>query len=60
MPYNLRQAHQVNDRAVATAYGLENLLDNEPVGLSALLNLYKKFFSIKEFSAHAANYFKSF
>ena len=43
MPYDLRQAHRENDRAVATAYGFENFLDDEFAGTVATLNLYKKF-----------------
>ena len=41
MPYELRQAHRANDRAVATTYGLENLLDDEPAIAVALLKLYQ-------------------
>ena len=43
MPYDLRQAHQTNDRAVAAAYGFENILDDEFAVTVAMLNLYKKF-----------------
>ena len=49
MPYELRRAHRANDRAVAAAYGLDNLLDDEPAIAVALLKLYdnlaKKFSS---------------
>ena len=44
MPYDLRQAHQVNDRAVATAYGFENILDDESAIAVAILNMYQKFY----------------
>ena len=44
MPYDLRQAHQVNDRAVATAYGFENFLDDESAIAVAILNMYQKFY----------------
>lgn len=40
MPYELRAAHKKNDRAVATAYGLENILDDESAVAVALLKLY--------------------
>ena len=40
MPYELRQAHRANDKAVAAAYGLENILDDEPAIAVALLRLY--------------------
>ena len=42
MPYDLRNAHRNNDRAVATAYGLENFLDDEPKITVELLKLYKR------------------
>ena len=42
MPYELRQAHRANDKAVAAAYGLENILDDEPAIAVALLRLYIK------------------
>ena len=41
MPYDLRQAHRANDRAVAAAYGLENFLDDKPAIAVALLKLYQ-------------------
>ena len=41
MPADLRDAHKKNDRAVAAAYGLENILDDEPAIVVALLKLYK-------------------
>ena len=41
MPYELRQAHRSNDKAVAAAYGLEDILDDEPAIAVALLKLYK-------------------
>jgi hypothetical protein len=40
MPYELRRAHRANDKAVATAYGLEDILDDEPAIAVALLRLY--------------------
>ena len=40
MPYELRQAHRANDKAVAAAYGLEDILDDEPAIAVALLRLY--------------------
>ena len=40
MPYELRQAHRKNDKAVAAAYGLEDILDDEPAIAVALLRLY--------------------
>ena len=42
MPYELRQAHRANDRAVANAYGFENLLDDEPAIVIELLKLYNE------------------
>ena len=42
MPYDLRQAHHVNDRAVARAYGLENILDDEAAITVALFKLYNE------------------
>ena len=41
MPADLRDAHKKNDRAVAVAYGLENILDDEPAIVVALLKLYE-------------------
>ena len=41
MPSDLRAAHRANDRAVAAAYGLENLLDDEPALVIELLKLYE-------------------
>ena len=41
MPADLRDAHKKNDRAVAAAYGLENILDDEPAVVVVLLKLYK-------------------
>ena len=40
MPYELRQAHRANDKAVAAAYGLEDILDDEPAIAVELLRLY--------------------
>ena len=42
MPYDLRQAHRNNDRAVANAYGFENFLNDEPKIIVEFLNLYKR------------------
>ena len=41
MPYELRQAHRKNDLAVARAYGLDNLLDDEPAIAIELLKRYE-------------------
>ena len=41
MPYELRRAHRANDKAVAAAYGLEDILDDEAAIAVALLKLYK-------------------
>lgn len=41
MPKDLRAAHQKNDRAVAAAYGFENILDEEPKIVVELLKRYK-------------------
>ena len=43
MPYELRQAHRKNDLAVARAYGLENILDDESAIAVAMLNMYENF-----------------
>lgn len=40
MPYELREAHKKNDLAVARAYGLEDILDDEPAIAVELLRLY--------------------
>ena len=40
MPYDLRAAHKKNDRAVAAAYGFENILENESAVAVALLRQY--------------------
>ena len=40
MPYELRRAHRANDKAVAAAYGLKDILDDEPAIAVALLRLY--------------------
>lgn len=40
MPYDLRQAHRVNDRAVAAAYNFENFLDDESAIAVEMLKLY--------------------
>ena len=41
MPKDLRDAHKKNDRAVAAAYGFENILDDEPSIVAALFKLYE-------------------
>lgn len=40
MPYDLRNVHRKNDRAVAAAYGFENFLNDESAKAVALLKLY--------------------
>lgn len=40
MPKDLRDAHKKNDRAVAQAYGLENIWEDESAIIAALLKLY--------------------
>ena len=40
MPADLRRAHRANDKAVAAAYGLENILDDEPAIIAALFKRY--------------------
>lgn len=42
MPADLRKAHKANDRAVAAAYGFENILDDEPAIVTELFNLYER------------------
>ena len=42
MPYDLRRAHRDNDRAVAVAYGFENLLNDETDIVAELLKLYNE------------------
>ena len=41
MPDDLRAAHKANDYAVASAYGFENILDDEPAIVAALMKKYK-------------------
>ena len=41
MPADLRAAHKKNDRAVAAAYGFENLLDDESAIVAELMKLYE-------------------
>ena len=41
MPADLRRAHRANDRAVAAAYGFENILDDEPAIVAALFEQYE-------------------
>ena len=43
MPYELREAHKKNDLAVAKAYGLENILDDEPKIAVELLKRYERY-----------------
>ena len=40
MPYDLRQAHRANDKAVARVYGFENILEDESKVTVELLKLY--------------------
>ena len=42
MPAELRAAHKKNDRAVAAAYGFENLLDDESKIVAELMKLYEQ------------------
>ena len=42
MPADLRAAHKKNDRAVAVAYGFEEILEDEPALVAALLKLYAR------------------
>ena len=42
MPADLREAHKKNDRAVAVAYGFEDIFDDEPAVVVALLKLYER------------------
>lgn len=48
MPADLRAAHKKNDRAVAVAYGFENILDDEPAIVVALLKLYQSLSATEE------------
>lgn len=41
MPRDLRDAHRKNDLAVASAYGFENILDDEPKIVAELMKLYE-------------------
>lgn len=41
MPADLRKAHKANDRAVAAAYGFEEILDDEPAIVAELFKLYE-------------------
>ena len=40
MPRDLREAHRQNDRAVAKAYGFEEILDNEAAIVAELFDMY--------------------
>ena len=42
MPKDLRDAHKKNDRAVASAYGLEKFLDDESKITVELLKMYNQ------------------
>ena len=42
MPADLRAAHKKNDRAVAVAYGWENILDDEGALVAELMKLYER------------------
>ncbi len=41
MPPDLRQAHRKNDLAVARAYGMEEILDSEPLIVAELMKRYE-------------------
>ena len=41
MPADLRKAHRANDKAVAAAYGFEEILDDEPAIVAELMKLYE-------------------
>ena len=43
MPKDLHDAHKKNDRAVAVAYGFENILEDESAIVIELLKLYERF-----------------
>ena len=45
MPRDLREAHKKNDRAVAAAYGLEEIMDNE---LATVSELFKRYAELKK------------
>ena len=40
MPRDLREAHRANDRAVASAYGFEEILDDEAALVAELFDMY--------------------
>ena len=42
MPRDLRAAHKANDRAVAAAYGFEEILDDEAAVVAELMKLYER------------------
>ncbi|MCR5833893.1 MAG: methylase [Selenomonadaceae bacterium] len=42
MPQDLRKAHRANDKAVAAAYGLSEILDDENAIVAALFRIYSK------------------
>ena len=42
MPADLRDAHKKNDRAVASAYGFENILDDEPTIVARLMKMHER------------------
>ena len=46
MPKDLRDAHKKNDRAVAVAYGFENILDDEPKIVAELMKLYERLIKV--------------
>jgi hypothetical protein len=41
MPADLRKAHRAKDKAVATAYGFSDILDDEPAIVAELMKLYE-------------------
>ncbi len=42
MPADLRAAHKKNDRAVAQAYGFENILNDESAIVASLFKMYER------------------
>ena len=42
MPAALRKAHKANDRAVAAAYGFEDILNDETAIVAELMKLYEQ------------------
>ena len=42
MPQPLKDAHKLNDMAVALSYGFENILEDEAAIVAELMRLYKR------------------